>query len=158
MSFSRWLCATAAFCLSTSGALAQTSASPHANPLLTPSTLPFQAPPFDRITDADYGPAIEAGMAEQLAEMKRIANDPAAPTLANTIVAMERSGRTLDRATQAFFGVAQANTNDALDATRTAEAPKLAQHQDAIYLNPKLFARVKTLYAKRDKLRLDAEQ
>ena len=158
MPYSRWLGPAAAICISASGAIAQTGGGGRTNPLLTPSTLPFQAPPFDRITDADYGPAIEAGMAEQLAEMKRIATDPAEPTFANTIIAMEKSGRTLDRATQAFFGVAQANTNDALDTVRTAESPKLAQHQDAIYLDPKLFARVKTLFGKRDALGLDAEQ
>ena len=128
------------------------------NPLTVPSTLPFQAPRFDQITDADYQPAIEQGMAEQIAEMNRIASDPAAPSFANTIEAMERSGRTLERASQAFFGVSQANTNDALDKVRSNIAPKLAQHTDAIYLDPKLFARVNALYAKRDALGLDAEQ
>ena len=67
------------------------------NPLTVPSTLPFQAPRFDQIKDTDYQPALEQGMAEQIAEMKAIANNPAAPTFANTIEAMERSGRTLDR-------------------------------------------------------------
>lgn len=128
------------------------------NPLTVPSTLPFQAPRFDQITDADYQPALEQGMAEQIAEMKRIADNPAAPTFDNTIAAMERSGRTLDRASQTFFGVVQANTNDTLDKVQSAEAPKLAQHGDAIYLDPKLFARVQALYAKRDTLGLDAEQ
>jgi peptidyl-dipeptidase Dcp len=128
------------------------------NPLTVPSTLPFQAPRFDQITDADYQPALEEGMAEQIAEMKRIADNPAAPTFDNTIAAMERSGRTLDRASQTFFGVVQANTNDTLDKVQSAEAPKLAQHGDAIYLDPKLFARVQALYAKRDTLGLDAEQ
>jgi peptidyl-dipeptidase Dcp len=141
------------------GGLATTApAQDRVNPLTVPSTLPFQAPRFDRITDADYQPALEQGMAEQIAEMTRIANDPAAPTFANTIEAMERSGRTLDRAQMAFFGVAQANTNDTLDKVRSTEAPKLAQHNDAIYLNPKLFARVQAIYARRATLRLTAEQ
>jgi peptidyl-dipeptidase Dcp len=131
---------------------------PRVNPLTVPSTLPFQAPRFDQITDADYQPALEQGMAEQIAEVKRIANDPALPTFANTIEAMERSGRTLDRASQAFFGVSQANTNDALDKVRSAVAPKMAQHCDAMYVDPKLFARVQALYAKKDSLGLDAEQ
>ena len=146
----------AAICLAATAASAQGPA--RVNPLLQPSTLPFQAPPFDRITDADYRPALEAGMAEQLAESRRIAADPATPTFANTIEAMERSGRTLDRAMLAFFGVAQANTNDAIDAVRTAEAPRLAQHNDAIYLNPTLFARVRSLHDRRDALGLNAEQ
>ncbi|MGC5797900.1 M3 family metallopeptidase [Sphingomonas sp. NFX23] len=159
MSRSSLLRSAAILCCIASAASAQTPAkSSRVNPLTVPSTLPFQAPRFDQITDADYQPALEQGMAEQIAEMKAIANNAAAPTFANTIEAMERSGRTLDRASQAFFGVSQANTNDALDAVRSAEAPKLAQHSDAIYLDPKLFARVQALYAKKDSLGLDAEQ
>jgi len=122
------------------------------NPFVAESTLPFHAPRFDLIKDADYQPAIEQGMAEHLAEIERIANNPAAPTFENTIVAMERSGRMLDRVGQAFFGVVQANTNPTLDKVQEAEAPRLAQHGDAIYLNPKLFARVSAIYAKRASL------
>ena len=128
------------------------------NPFAIESTLPFHAPRFDLIKDADYGPALEQGMAEQIAEIDRIANDPAAPTFDNTLVAMERSGRMLDRVQQTFFGVVQANTDDALAKVQKAEVPKLAQHQDAIYLNPKLFARVQAIYAARDTLKLDPEQ
>src|SRR3954454_7568379 len=84
---------------------------PASNPFAKPSSLPFQAPRFDLIKDGDYQPAIEAGIAEQAAEVTRIANNRAAPTFDNTIGAMERSGRLLDRATSAFFGVVQANTN-----------------------------------------------
>src|SRR5215469_16580376 len=78
------------------------AASAPANPLMQPSTLPFGALPFDRITDSDYQPAIEAGMAQQLKEMNAIANNPAPPTFDNTFVAMEKSGRLLDRASGAF--------------------------------------------------------
>ncbi|WP_116092096.1 M3 family metallopeptidase [Sphingomonas crusticola] len=133
-------------------------AAPAANPFAQPSTLPFQAPRFDLITDKDYQPALEAGMVEQAAEIARIANNPAAPTFDNTIVAIERSGRMLDRATSAFFGVVQANTNPTLDKVQEIESPKLSQHSDSIYLNPKLFARVQAIYAKRDSLRLTPEQ
>ncbi|WP_420140400.1 M3 family metallopeptidase, partial [Sphingomonas sp.] len=129
-----------------------------ANPLLTPSTLPFQAPRFDQIKDSDYQPAIEQGMAEQLAEITRIANSRAAPTFDNTIVAMEKSGRLLDRATSAFYGVVAANTNPTLDAVQTAVAPKLTQHSDAIRLNAALFQRVKTLHDKAASLKLTPEQ
>jgi peptidyl-dipeptidase Dcp len=128
-----------------------------ANPFATASNLPYQAPRFDIIKDSDYQPAFEAGMKEQLAEMKQIADNPAPPTFDNTIAAMERSGRMLDRVNNTFFGVVQANTNPALDKVQTAEAPKLAAHSDAIFLNPKLFARVKTLYDTRAGLKLDAE-
>src|SRR5271168_4998147 len=100
------------------------------NPFYAKSTLPFQAPPFDKIKDSDYQPAIEAGMAEQLKEMKAIADNPAAPTFDNTVVAMERSGALFDRAMAAFSGVAGANTNPELERIQQEEAPKLAAHRD----------------------------
>lgn len=127
------------------------------NPFYAASTLPFHAPPFDRIKDSDYQPALEAGMAQSLKENEAIANDPAAPTFENTIVAMEKTGQLLNRVTQVFFGVTQANTNDTLQKVQDIETPKLAALQDAIYLNSKLFARVKTVYDERAKLGLDAE-
>jgi len=80
------------------------------NPFYAPSTLPFGAPPFDRIKDEDYQPAMEAGMAQQLAEIDAIANNRAAPTFENTFAAMERSGRLLARTSAAFNGVSEANT------------------------------------------------
>ena len=128
-----------------------------ANPFFAPSALPFHAPPFDKIRDEDYQPAIEAGMAQQLGEMQRIADDPAPPTLENTFVAMEKSGRLLGRALAAFRGVSDANTNPTLQNAKTALAPKLAAHQDAIHLNRKLFERIAAVYKQRDALRLDAE-
>ncbi len=128
------------------------------NPFYAPSKLPFQAPPFDKIKDEDYQPAIEAGMAEQQKEMKAIADDAAAPTFDNTFVAMEKSGQLLKRATEAFFAVVSANSNPALLKTREAVAPKLAAHQDAIYLDPKLFKRVETIYNEHKSLKLTPEQ
>ena len=127
------------------------------NPFFAPSSLPFQAPDFNRIKDADYQPAIEAGMQQQIAEVEAIANDPAAPTFDNTIVAMERTGQLLTRVAKVFFNLTQSNTNDTFQKIEAEEAPKLASHQDAIYLNPKLFARVKAIYDTRDSLGLDAE-
>jgi peptidyl-dipeptidase Dcp len=128
-----------------------------ANPFYAPSALPFQAPPFDRIKDEDYQPAIEAGMTEQLAEIERIADDSAPPTFVNTFVAMERSGRLLDRALAAFRGVSEADTNPALQSAKSALAPKLAAHEDAIHLNKKLFERIAAVYKKRATLKLDPE-
>jgi peptidyl-dipeptidase Dcp len=128
-----------------------------AAPFDAPSNLPYQAPLFDIIKDGDYQPGIEKGMQQQLAEIAAIANNKAEPTFDNTIVAMERSGRMLERANNAFSAVVQANTNPALDKVQTAVAPKLAAHSDAIFLNPKLFARVKSLYDRRAGLKLDAE-
>ncbi len=129
-----------------------------ANPFAAESTLPFHAPPFDRIHDADYQPAIEAGMAAHLVEIDAIANNPAPPTFANTLEAMERSGVPLRRVMQVFGGVAGANTNPSIQAVQKAEAPRLAAHNDAIYLNGKLFARVKTVYDGRATLHLEPEQ
>ncbi len=127
------------------------------NPLAAPSTLPYQTVPFDRIKDSDYQPAFEEGMKQQLAEIDAIANNPAAPTFDNTIVAMEKSGRMLDRVASAFFTLTGANTSDALEKIEADEAPNLAAHQDAIYLNAKLFARVDAIYSQRDSLGLDPE-
>jgi peptidyl-dipeptidase Dcp len=127
------------------------------NPFYAPSTLPFHAPPFDKIKDADYQPAIEAGMAQELEEIQAIADNPAPPTFENTLVAMQKTGRLLQRAMAAFSAVSGANTNPLLQDVQTAEAPKLAAHADAIFLNAKLFARVAAVYKQRDALHLDAE-
>jgi peptidyl-dipeptidase Dcp len=127
------------------------------NPFFTASTLPFQAPPFDKITDSDYTPAIDEGMKRQLAEIETIANNPNVPTFANTIEAMERTGDLLTRVAKVFFNLSQSNTSDAMQKIKAEEAPKLAAHQDTIYLNSKLFARVKALYDQRAALKLDAE-
>ena len=127
-------------------------------PSLTASTLPFQAPPFDKIKDTDYQPAIEAGIAEQSREIDAIANNPAPPTFANTIVAFEKSGQLLRRVRSAFNGVSQADTNPALQAVEKAETPKLTAAEDAIVLNPKLFARVKAIYTQRESAHLDPQQ
>jgi peptidyl-dipeptidase Dcp len=139
------------------GAPAGAAAFGPANPFYAPSPLPFHAPPFDKIKDEDYRPAIEAGMAQQLAEIRAIAENPAAPTFENTLVAMEKSGALLDRATLAFNGVTGANTNPTLQAAKSALAPKLAAQYDAIFLNAKLFARVSAVYEKREAGGLDAE-
>jgi peptidyl-dipeptidase Dcp len=131
---------------------------PADNPFLQASPLPYQAPPFDRIDDADFEPALEEGMRRQLAEVRAIAEQAAAPTFENTIEAMERSGALLSRASKVFFALTSANTNDTLQAVEARVAPKLAAHSDAIHLNEKLFQRVKSLYDRRDQLGLDPEQ
>ena len=139
---------TAALLLCASTLFAQTTT----NPFFTESTLPFQAPPFDKIHDADYQPAIEEGMKQNLATIEKIANDPAPPTFANTVEAMEKSGRLLARVQRVFGAMSQSNINPTLQKVQSEEAPKLAAHRDAIYLDPKLFARVKTVYEKRASL------
>jgi len=128
-----------------------------ANPLMQPSTLPYQLPPFDQIQNADFGPAIEAGMAEQRREIDALTRNRAAVTFENTIVAMERSGQLLTRATNVFYNLTSSNTNPELEKLQAELAPKLSAHSDAIYLNPELFARVSSLYQQRASLGLDAE-
>ena len=131
------------------------AASTGSNPFYTASTLPFQAPPFDKISDGDYQPAIEEGMRQHLAEIEKIANNPAAPTFENTFVAMEKSGAMLTRVMAAFNTVTGANTDDTLQKVQEEEAPRLSAHRDAIRLNDKLFHRVETVYNQRDTLKLD---
>ena len=138
---------------------AATSATlPASNPFAKPSTLPLQAPDFSKIKDSDYLPALLAGMAQQKREVLQIANNPAPPTFANTVVAMERSGQLLERANLAFSAVNGANTNDTLQATDTKTAPLFAAHNDFIYLNAKLFQRFKTLHDQQASLNLNPEQ
>jgi len=138
------------------GVTADTKFGP-SNPFYAPSTLPFHAPPFDKIKDEDYQPAIEAGMYAELAEMQAIADNPEPPTFENTLVAMEKSGQLLQRAAATFGAVSEANSNPVLLKVRAEEAPKLAAHRDAIFLNAKLFARVAAVYERRDSLKLDPE-
>jgi peptidyl-dipeptidase Dcp len=127
------------------------------NPFYAPSTLPFQAPAFDKIKDSDYQPALEAGMAQQLQEITAIATNPDQPTFQNTLVAMEKSGRLLYRVMAVFNAVTAANTDPTLEKVQESEAPKLAAHNDAIYLNTELYHRAEAIYEQRDKLKLDAE-
>jgi peptidyl-dipeptidase Dcp len=121
------------------------------NPLLTESTLPYHYPPFDKIKDEHFVPAIEAGMRDQLKEVEAIANNSGKPTFDNTIVALERAGRLLDRAQRTFSNLNACDTNPTRQKIDKEIAPKLAAHRDAIFLNPKLFARVQALYENRDK-------
>ena len=122
----------------------------------SPSTLDLNYPRFDLIKDGDFAPAFDAGMAQQLQEIDAIANNPQAPTFQNTIVAMEKTGLLLDRATGVFFNLVGTDKNDARDKLQSDYAPKFSAHRDAITLNPKLFARIKALYDTRATLGLDA--
>ncbi|MDP9056089.1 MAG: M3 family metallopeptidase [Pseudomonadota bacterium] len=127
-------------------------------PFAQASRLPFEAPDFAHISDGDYQPAIEQGIAIEKAEIETIANNPDAPTFANTIEAMERAGQMLRRVDMVFAGVVAANTNPTLDKADTATSPQLAALQDAILLNPRLFARVKALHDNEASLNLAPDQ
>lgn len=133
------------------------TAAPASNVLLTPSTLPLQYPPFDQIHDEDFAPAFDQGMREQLEEVAAITANRDAPNFENTIVAMERSGQTLRRATTVFYALVGADTNDARKAIQAEYAPRFAAHTDAIYLDGKLFERIDALYQNREQVDLDAE-
>jgi peptidyl-dipeptidase Dcp len=133
------------------------AASISSNPFYAASTLPYQAPPFDKIKESDYQPALEESMKQHLAEIEKIANNPEPPTFDNTIVAMEKTGAMLKRVMQAFNAVTGANTSDVLQKVQEEEAPKFSEHQDAITLNGKLFARIEAVYNQRDTLKLDPE-
>jgi len=128
------------------------------NPLFRRSPLQYEAPPFDRIHIADFQPALEEGMKQNLTEITQVAEQSAPPTFENTIVAMERSGPLLTRSASVFFMLTGANTNDTLQKIDSDVSPKLAAHRDAIYLNGRLFGRVKSIYDRRDALGLDADQ
>ncbi|HET7570591.1 MAG TPA: peptidyl-dipeptidase Dcp [Gammaproteobacteria bacterium] len=149
--------ALAASALAFSPVMAADISSAAGNPLMTPSPLPFHAPRFNKIKDSDFKPAIEAGMKQQLAEVEKIADNPKPPTFKNTLVALEKSGQLLNHATAVFYLLTGANTDPTLQKVQKEVAPELAAHYDAIFLNPKLFARVKAIYEKRDQLKLDPE-
>jgi peptidyl-dipeptidase Dcp len=113
------------------------------NPLLVPSNLPYGLPPFSEIEDGHFLPAFERGMAEQLGEVDAIVADASPPTFDNTVVALERSGQILRRATAAFFTVVASHSTDAVRALETEISPKLAEHRDAIHMNRGLYERIR---------------
>src|SRR3977135_4749001 len=136
---------------------AMSMAAPADNPLLVESALPYHMPPFDKIKDEHFVPAQEAGMREQLKEVDAVATSSEKPAFDNTIVALEKTGRLLDRAERTFENLNACNTKPTLQKIESEMAPKLSAHRDAIHLNGKLFARVQELYDNRDKLGLDPE-
>ncbi len=127
------------------------------NPLLTESTLPYKLPPFDKIKDEHFQPALEQGMTDELKEVDAIANQTEKPTFENTIVALEKSGLLLARASRVFSNFSACNTNPTLQTIEKEMAPKFAAHNDTIHLNPALFARIETLYNARESSNLDPE-
>ena len=129
----------------------------HTNPFFAKSPLPFQAPQFNLIQDSDYKPAFEEGMKQQLLETQKIADNPEIPTFENTLVALEKSGQLLTRVKLVFNAVTSANTDSVLQKLQEEMAPRLAAHHDAIFLNSKLFERIKSIYQRRKQLKLGNE-
>ena len=134
-----------------------TAALPADNPFARPSSLPYELPPFDKITNEHFRPALLAGMAEQRREIDAIAHDPAPPSFENTIVPLERSGQLLSRVNAVFGNLSASHTNPEIQRLQTEMAPKLSAHSDAIFLDPDLYARVHGLYERRAELKLDPE-
>lgn len=128
------------------------------NPLLAPSALPYGAPDFTHLRDEHLLPAIEQGMREAREEIRAIAENPEPPTFGNTLEAWERSGQQLSRVRRVFSQLNAADGNETRQAIAREVAPLLAAHDDAILLDPALFARVAVLYEDRDALALSAEQ
>jgi peptidyl-dipeptidase Dcp len=126
------------------------------NPFQDRSTLEYELPDFAKISDEHYLPAFYAGCEQQLAEIDAITTQPEV-TFDNTVVALERSGKMLERMLLVFYNKSSADTNPTIDKIESEIAPKLAGHEDAIKLNPALFSRIETLYNKRGQLGLDTE-
>lgn len=125
------------------------------NPFSEPSTLPFEAPDFERINDDHFLPAYREGMRIEMEEIEKIATNPVPPTFGNTIVAMEQTGELLTRVRRVFSNLTSANTNERLQKIQSELAPELAAHSDNILLNSALYERVKTLYDNREQADLD---
>lgn len=128
------------------------------NPFLSKYDTPFEVPPFDKIQNHHYLPAFREGMKQHEAEIDAIVKNPEAPDFANTIEALEKSGQLLNKVSYVFFNLQQANTNDSLNAIAEEIMPEVTAHGDAVYLNGKLFERIKTVYEHKDAENLTQEQ
>ncbi|HEY7229303.1 MAG TPA: M3 family metallopeptidase [Pseudolabrys sp.] len=128
------------------------------NPLLSGWTGTFELPPFEAMRPDHFRPAFDQALADHRAEIDAIAENPASPDFENTIAALERSGRNLERVASVFFVLAGADTSDEIEAIERDISPLLARHNNALYLNRALYARIADLYARREALSLDAEQ
>jgi peptidyl-dipeptidase Dcp len=128
------------------------------NPFFEAYDTPFEVPPFDKIKNEHFAPAIREGIVQKEKEVDAIVENPEAPTFANTVEALEKSGETLGKVTRVFYNLNSANTSDELQAIAKELAPEISKHSDNVSLNEKLFARVKTIWDSKDELDLTAEQ
>ena len=153
--------ATIAMALLLSGCFGAGSSAPRKveiNPLLAPFDTPYNIPPFDQVRDDHYLPAIEQSMALHLEQIDAIASSDQPPTFANTIVALEDSGRQLSTVLSLFYNLLSGNTNDQLDEIATQVSPLTSAHFDNIFLNARLYARVAAIHNQLPQLRLSTEQ
>lgn len=128
------------------------------NPLLADWKTPFEVPPFDKIDTSHYLPAFEEAMKQHGQEIDAIANNPQEPNFENTILAFDKSGKLLQKVSSVFYNLLEANTNDRMQQIAEAISPRLSKHQDDIYMNANLFARIKAVYDKRKAMNLDSLQ
>ncbi len=128
------------------------------NPFMTEYTTPFKVPPFDKIKDSHYMPAFVAGMKEHKEEINKIVNNSEAPTFENTILAFDKGGKLYGKVSTVFYALKGSNTNDSIKAIARRLSPISSKHSDDISLNAKLFARIKTIYEKRNSSNFDAQQ
>ena len=128
------------------------------NPFFEAYDTPFEVPPFDKIQNRHFSPAIMEGIKQQQSEIDAIVNNSEDPTFANTIEAMEKSGELLSKVSTVFYNYNSANTNDSIQAIAKELAPEISKHSDNISLNEKLFARVKSIWENKEALGLNAEQ
>ena len=134
------------------------TSSPALNPAVTNWNGPDGLPRFEAVSDGDFAASFEAALVEHEAEIETIANNPAAPTFQNTVVALEIAGDTLSRVSSLFWNRAGAHTNDVIQALERDIAPKMSRHYSKIGMNAELFARIDALWEGREKLGLDLEQ
>lgn len=127
------------------------------NPFFQRYNTPFETPPFNEIKTAHYEPAFEEGIRQLDQEIQDIANNSQPATFENTIVALERSGKLLDKVSSAFFNVLNAEADDEMMDISQRVSPKLSESSNNIFLNEKLFARVKTVYEQKEQLALSPE-
>jgi peptidyl-dipeptidase Dcp len=128
------------------------------NPLLSEFQTPFGVPPFDKIDSTHYFPAFEEGMRQQVAEIEALINRAEEPDFSNTIEAFDKSGKLLTRVSKVFYNLNECNTDDQLQSIARNIDPLLSKHRDDIFLNEKLFARIKSVYDRRNDLKLDSQQ
>jgi peptidyl-dipeptidase Dcp len=128
------------------------------NPFFTEYNTPFNVPPFDKIDTSDYMPAFIQGMKEQNAEIEALVNNPKPPDFANTIDAIDKSGKLLTKVSKVFYNLNEANTNEQLQSIARDLDPLISKHNDDIFLNEKLFARIKNVYDRRKEMNLNDQQ
>ena len=128
------------------------------NPFFSDYSTPFQTPPFDIIKEHHFLPAFQEGMRQQQMEVEAIIKNPAEPTFANTVEALENSGRLLQKVSRVFYNLHSAHTTDEIQRISREIAPQLSRHRDDIYLNEDLYKKVKSVYNAREKAGLNPEQ